>query len=321
MLEQAGASVTSAPLFGDSYLNSYLSGGGKRSGLVIAAYMRRLLTIARGGRFHLIWIEKELFPFLPAGFEALVRRYDAPWVVDIDDAIFHNYDRRPLLAGKLKQLVREPACISAGSPYLYDWARSLGAAQVELIPTVVNPARYPVRCARDDGTVRIGWIGTPANSAYLDSVIGALNEIGRSRAVQLVTIGASRLVDLTVPQVQHAWSDDTEGELLASVDIGVMPLPDSPWERGKCGYKLIQYMAAGKPVIASPVGVNTEIVTQDVGYLASKPAQWRRALLRMIDDPEGRRRMGVAGRVRVETHYSSAVTAPRLVSLFSKLVR
>jgi glycosyltransferase involved in cell wall biosynthesis len=96
-----------------------------------------------------------------------------------------------------------------------------------------------------------------------------------------------------------------------------MPLPDEPWERGKCGYKLIQYMAAGRPIVASPVGVNTQIVTTDVGFLAASPAEWVKHIDRLAADPDLRQTMGMAARRRVEQHYSLQVMAPRICALLS----
>lgn len=319
LLEQAGARVETAPLFGEEYLRAYFSGSGKKPGLVVAAYLRRLARIARGGRYDLIWIEKELFPFLPGLFERLVRRLGTRWVVDYDDAIFHNYDGRRLLADKLRPLIGRSAAITAGNEYLEEYARSRGAQRVVRIPTVVDPSRYPVRATQPGAPVRIGWIGTPANAAYLRPVAEALSAIGRTRAIELVTIGAPPIEGLSVPQVSHLWSEGSEAELLSTIDIGVMPLPDAPWERGKCGYKLIQYMAAGKPVIASPVGVNVEIVTPEVGFLATSPEEWRVRLLSLIDQPVARRQMGSAGRRRVETEFSSEVVGRRLVALFAQI--
>ena len=109
------------------------------------------------------------------------------------------------------------------------------------------------------------------------------------------------------------WDEATETGEIGKFDVGIMPLPDNPWERGKCGFKLIQYMACGKPVVASPVGVNREIVVDGVnGFLASSHDEWVRALERLKSDPELRRTMGANGRRMVEEKYCLQVTAPRL---------
>jgi hypothetical protein len=116
------------------------------------------------------------------------------------------------------------------------------------------------------------------------------------------------------------WSEDSEVAMIQSMDIGIMPLTDSPWARGKCGYKLIQYMACGLPVVASPVGVNADIVEHGVnGFLATTEDEWRQALTTLLRDPDLRRRMGAAGRRKVETDYSLQVWGPRVAAIFHEI--
>jgi glycosyltransferase involved in cell wall biosynthesis len=117
--------------------------------------------------------------------------------------------------------------------------------------------------------------------------------------------------------VEHvAWSLETEAAKLARFDVGVMPLPDKPWERGQCGYKLIQYMGSSLAVVASPVGADREIVVPgETGFLAETDADWVSSLSRLYREPELRHRMGIAGRRRAEEHYSLEATAPKLIDL------
>ncbi|MBB4155133.1 glycosyltransferase involved in cell wall biosynthesis [Sphingomonas jinjuensis] len=322
-LERAGAAVTVDPFFDEAYLAAYYAGGRKPLGRALAGYRRRLTAIW-GRKADLVWVEKELFPFLPGATERMLGA--TPYVVDYDDAVFHGYDRHRLapvrwvLGRKLHPLITGAAAVTAGNAYLADYARRAGARRVELIPTVVDPARYPVTPPPGGTPLRVGWIGTPANARYLAPVIEALGRLHRRHPVVLVTIGAPALPDLPIPQEAHAWREATEGPLLAGIDIGVMPLPDSPFERGKCGYKLIQYMAAGRPVIASPVGVNSVIVDDAVGYLADDADAWEAALTMLAQDPAQRGRMGAAGRAKVEREYSTDVIGPRLVRMFAELM-
>ena len=215
------------------------------------------------------------------------------------------------------------ALVIAGSPVLADHARQAGARAVELVPTVVEAARYPVRQAtplaadpdQRAAPLRLVWMGTPLNTRYLDFLAPVLRELCRDGRVELVLVGGDGRDFGGLPVVHQPWSEAGEGAALAACDIGLMPLPDTPFERGKCGYKLLQYMAAGLPVVASPVGVNVEIVSPDVGFLAEGSAAWRTALRRLIDDPELRRAMGRAGRQRVEQNYSLESWGPRLPAL------
>ena len=321
-LEVAGAVVEVSPFFDEAYLAQFFAGEGKSKAAFARGAARRLRALLRGGA-DLTWVEKEAFPFLPGLAERLVPR---PYVVDYDDAIFHAYDRsgnplvRRMLGRKLDPLLAGAAAVTAGNGYLADYATRHGAGEVVRVPTVVDPARYPVLPAPAGARLRVGWIGTPSNARYLAPVIAALGMIADRVPLTLVTIGAPVLRDLPVPQEVHAWTEDSEARLLAGIDVGVMPLPDDPFERGKCGYKLIQYMAAARPVIASPVGVNAEIVTSDVGLLALTERDWAEAIAALAADPARRVAMGTAGRRRVEDHYSIDAVAPGLIALFARVL-
>jgi glycosyltransferase involved in cell wall biosynthesis len=323
--EQAGARITFLPLLSDAYLRNFYAGKGKNFADIAWSYLRRAMQIV-ALHADAVWIEKELFPFLPAPFERLLSFKDIPWAIDIDDAIFHNYDLsgniavRSLLADKLRPLLSRSALVTAGNEYLAQYARAHGASRVMLVPTVVNPRRYAARPRSGGEPVRVGWIGTATNERYLDAVIHALNELGSQLSLALVTVGAGELNGLTVPQERHEWAEDTEGELVGTFDIGVMPLADTPWERGKCGYKLIQYMAAARPVIASAVGVNPQIVTPEVGRLAATQDDWVKALLELASDADLRTRLGQNARERMEAEYSLDVTGPQILSAFDHLL-
>lgn len=320
-LEAAGFRTRTSPFFSDRYLACYFADGTKDKREALASYRQRLGVLARQ-KADVLWIEKEAFPFLPAFAERLIANGRTPYVVDFDDAVFHTYDRsnsglvRAILGDKLKPLIRNSSAIFAGNDYLANYARDAGARTILSVPTGVEPARYPLRGDAKDGPVRIGWIGTPANARYLAPCVAAMNALADRHRLELVTIGADRVPDVVGPQRNLAWSEESEGELLSQIDIGVMPLTDTPWERGKCGYKLIQYMAAGKPVIASPVGVNATIVTPEVGSLAADHAGWMAALDQLAGDRALRLRMGEAARQRVERHYSVEAIAPTIVNAF-----
>ncbi len=324
LLEAAGARVTSSPFFDDAYLTGFFDGGRQSRTAALRGYARRLAVLSRT-RADLIWVERELFPFLPGPAERLPTLRGLRYVVDMDDAVFHRYDThgsglvRAVLGRKLVPLLRGAAVATMGNPYLVDYARRSGAPRVELIPTVVDPARYPVTALPVGDRLRIGWIGTPANARYLDIVVDALRMLGNDVPVTLVTIGAPTIEGLPVPQEEHPWHENSEGRLLATIDVGVMPLIDDPFERGKCGYKLIQYMAAARAVIASPVGVNSDIVTPETGLLATTADEWAAAIRTLATDRGRTAAMGRAGRERVERHYSRDVTGARLIDLFAQV--
>lgn len=323
-LRQAGYSLTLSPFFDDEYLRNLYAGRPRSTATVAAAFRRRLGALRGARNFDLLWIEKELFPFAPGFVERLARR---PYVVDFDDAIFHNYDQssnpavRALLANKLDALLQRAAAVTAGNRYLADYAAAHGARDILILPTVVDTGVYrphPAGAAPSHDLL-LGWIGSPATRHLLQNIVPVLNEAARQVPLRLVTVGIAPLDDATFPVIAEDWTPERETELLAQIDAGIMPLTDSPFERGKCGYKLIQYMALGKPVIASDVGVNGEIVTPEVGHLARSDAEWIAAIKAVAADRDKSRAMGVAARARAESHYSLNANAPRLIELFDRI--
>lgn len=293
---------------------------------VFRGYWRRLMALRQDPAGSIWWVEKELWPWMPAFVERLFLRH-RPYVLDLDDAIFHNYDLHPsrlirlLLARKIDSLMQGAVLVTAGNEYLASRARSAGARRVEILPTVVDLGRYAPLGSRPAPSrpAVIVWVGSPSTVHYLRLVVNALARLGAERLVEFHVIGAEfSAPGLTVRCIP--WSEENEARAIGECDIGIMPLTDSPWERGKCGYKLLQYMACGLPVVASPVGVNTHIVKSgENGFLALTDDQWVIALRQLVDDPALRSRLGQAGRKRVEREFCLQVTAPRIASWFRSL--
>lgn len=290
---------------------------------VLRGYWRRARLLAGGlGGTDVIWLEKELWPWAPAWLERWLLR-GRPFVLDFDDAIFHTYDRhqnpllRALYGRKIDRLMRAAALVVVGSPYLGERARAAGARRVESLPTVVDHSRYPQASASagladTDRPLRVGWIGSPATAHYVQRLAAPLAALARQRPVVLHLIGADIALS-GVEVLPLPWSEEGETQAIAALDIGVMPLPDTPWEHGKCGYKLIQYMACGLPVVASPVGANPTIVEHGVdGFLADDDGAWLAALTQLAGDPALRHQMGEQGRAKVSARFSLQSAAPRL---------
>jgi glycosyltransferase involved in cell wall biosynthesis len=327
-LEAAGYRLHYAPFFDDEYLVDLYQGRPRRWRRVLASYARRFRTLLFARHYDLLWIEKEAFPFGPGMVERLAGVGGVPIVVDFDDAIFHNYDQsrsplvRALLSSKLRPLLRSASAVTAGNSYLADYASANGASSVMILPTVVDTALYtPSTTSRQAGSspAVIGWIGSPATKPLLEKVIPELNVAAQHNQFILRTIGISQLPDAAFPVETLPWSAKDEISHLQGIDIGIMPLSDTPFERGKCGYKLIQYMAVAKPVIASPVGVNIDIVSPDVGILIDDNCTWSQAINKLINDPALCSNMGATGRRKCVDAYSLSANAPRLTELFDQL--
>jgi glycosyltransferase involved in cell wall biosynthesis len=319
-LRARGHVVTLAPLLGDDYVQQLYSDRVSRA-LVASAYARRIATMLLTNRYDVVWAEKEMLPWLPSWVERLLLRGRTRLVLDYDDAVFHRYDCHPsalvraTLGRKIDRLMRCAHVVVVGNAYLGDRARRAGANRVELLPTAVDTVRYAMAASKErlePAVKTVGWIGSPSTAKHLRMLAPVVREVATS-GVRFVAVGPNPDQVADLPIEVRPWAEDTEVEEISKFDVGVMPLPDHPFERGKCGYKLVQYMACGKPVVASPVGANAEIVRDGIdGVLARDEEEWKRALIALLGDSELRLRMGRAGRERMEQEYSSAVVAPRL---------
>lgn len=321
-LHRHGIEIVTRPLLDDEYVRALAEGRRSSRASIIASYLKRLGTVATAQRYDLIWIHFEAFPYAPAALERLLSITGRPVIVDFDDAIFHMYDRhrsrlvRRLLSNKLHPLLRLASGVTVGNDYLRHYVERFNPA-VTVIPTVVDTDRYvPVKRTDRAGPV-VGWIGSPSTWRYMEEVLPDLLPTIRQAGASFRAVGAGPQAQRWTEIENIPWTEATEITEVQRMDIGVMPLPEEDWARGKCGYKLIQYMACGLPTIASPVGVNSTIVHQgDTGYLASTPDQWKTALQRLLGDNDLRRRMGQAGRTRVVGHYSLASQEQRLLQAF-----
>jgi glycosyltransferase involved in cell wall biosynthesis len=321
-LKQHGVELQVAPLLPNDYVTRLYTGRRNSWISITAAYIQRIKQLTRARDFDLIWLEKESLPWLPIQVERVLAGLKIPYVVDYDDAVFHRYDLhknrwiRLLLGRKIDAVMRNAALVIVGNDYLADRARGAGAERVEYLPSVVDTKRY-IPQKKDKPGFHIGWIGSPITAPYLRLIEEPLNRLCQNPDVSVILVGAGDQVDLPgIRKELHPWNEATETAEIQGFDLGIMPLPDEPFERGKCGYKLIQYMACGLPVIASPIGANRQIVDQGVnGYWASTSEEWFEALSRLREDKQRRHQMGAAGRKKVEQKYSLEAAAPRLLEL------
>lgn len=327
-LAEAGIYVTYAPLLQDDHLRRLVANKRASPFPVARAYGQRFLQLITASHYDALWVHCELFPYLPGFIEILCKLWNKPIIFDYDDAIFHMYDASPrplvrrLLGRKLVPLLRRASACCCGNPYLREYARRYCENTI-VLPTVVDTTTYvPRQSARQFSTpVTIGWIGSPSTWKMVRPHLGLLAELCRTNGAEFRVIGAGDAAgaDRFPGSYFSDWSKETEISDVQTMDIGIMPLNDSPFERGKSGYKLVQYMACGLPVVASPVGVNRGIVANGVnGFLASTEEEWRDALIRLIGDPELRARMGREGRALAESSYSLASQAPRLIEVFRR---
>jgi glycosyltransferase involved in cell wall biosynthesis len=323
-LEQAGIRTTLRAFLPDDYIRA-LYRHKSRFWPVASAYVRAFGIKSEAGRHDLLWIEKELLPWLPYWLE---RRAigKTPYVLDFDDAWSLRYERsgsrliRYLLGRKFSALLQGAALTITGNEYLYEWAKREGAQTILLLPTVIDLEHYEV-APEPEGAFTVCWVGTPLTAKYLQNIAAPLQALAAEAPLRLLIIGAPE-TEIEGVACEHAdWDETTEAADIARCHAGIMPLPDDEWARGKSGYKLIQYMAMGRPAVASPVGANRGIVEDGrSGFLAADNAEWFTALRRLRDDAALRAAMGAAARARVEQDFCLQVTAPVLINALKEAV-
>ena len=325
LLEKEGLKITAAPLVDDDYIANLYSGKSTDWRSLLKSYVRRVGDVLSASQYDLVWIERETMPYFPAIAEWWLDHTGIPYVIDYDDAIFHNYDKhsnplvRAFFGKKIDAVMRRARLVVVGNDYLADRARKAGARWIEYVPTVVDLRSIDLSVEPHNDVFTIGWIGTPLNARYLIPIGAALAEVCRGGNARVVMVGARDFRLDGVPLTSRQWELETEVSEIQSFDVGIMPLPDSPFERGKCGYKLLQYFACARAGVASPVGVNAQIVESGInGFSATTTEEWVRALSTLRENPALRRSMGRAGRQKVEEHYSLERTAPHLASLLRK---
>ena len=281
-------------------------------------------------RYELAFVHRELWPLAGDWPLATLRASQPRWVFDMDDAVFlPNVSEANQRFVKLKShvsvpaITRDAAAVCAGNHWLAAWARAQRPGrpghEVQVIPTVVDTARWAPTNPPADGSVRLLWIGSPTTLRYLEAWAPVLARLGaRHPELELHVIGAR----LTVPGlrcVSHAWSAASEREIARRCHIGLSPLGDGDWERGKCGLKLLLAMALGLPAVASRVGVHMEILTPGTdGELVSGESELEHALGRLISDPERRSAVGRAARATVEQRFSIRAVVPQLAALLRR---
>jgi glycosyltransferase involved in cell wall biosynthesis len=277
----------------------------------------RLLTMA--GKYDAVYIQK--LP-LPLFFQRLLRRANPRIAFDFDDAVFNTSDRTR--KARFDGILARAGLVTVENTYTAEYAARFGG-DVLSITGPIDCERYRPRENPGEraGKVVIGWIGSSSTTPYLAGIASALADISSANPeVELEFIGASVIEELSGACTYKKWSLQTEAGDIRNFDIGLMPLPDDEWTRGKGGYKILQYMAAGIPSVASPVGINSELVRDgETGFLASSPQEWRDRLEKLVKDAGLRRAMGANARRAAEEKYSFEYYTPLLIKRLERLSR
>jgi glycosyltransferase involved in cell wall biosynthesis len=291
-----------------------------------AAKRRRVLRSLAGA--DIVMVHREAFPLGWPLFLERLGRFHGAVVYDYDDALFTPQRRGRGLLEWLENLqtpgrvMKMSDVVLAGNPFLADYARQW-TDQVVLVPTCIDTDRFkPAQSRPSHDLPIVGWIGSHSTAKYLQQIVPAFERAAAEVPFELYVVGSSAPITARgVRVVQFPWSLPREIEDFQRCDVGVYPLWDDEWSRGKSGFKAIQFMACGVPVIATPVGVTRDIIQEGVnGLFASSVDEWSHALIRLLRDAELRRALGAAGRQRIEDRYSVRAQAPRLVEALRSAV-
>jgi len=328
-LEECGFECKSQLLLTDAYVKAIYDpysparAVARLTPQIIAAYARRFVSLVRDARsYDAILLQYEALPYLPMAFERALFRSNPRVAVDYDDAVnVHYADHgnaavRLLLRSKIGEVVRASRGVVVGNHTLRAWAGQINP-HVTLVPTSIDLKRYADQHAvAKPAKPIIGWIGTPHTAKFLYLLQEPLRALRAEQDFTLRVIGVPgfRMTGVDVEAVP--WSPETEVRDLIGCDVGVMPLFDGSFERGKSALKIIQYLAAGVPAVASPVGANCDVIADGYnGFLAASPDDWLRKIRVLISQPETAREFARRGRRLVEQEYSLQSNAPKLASI------
>ena len=329
LLEQRGVEITYSP-FETAELREVLYRPGstaKKIKAVLTGLNRRRVELADVDRFDLIYVFREAALIGPAWFERRIAAAGVPMIFDFDDAVFVPY-RSPSngylsylkFPRKTEKVIRLSRHVMAGNSYLADYARKFNR-NVAVVPTTIDTQVYTGSSREENEIPVIGWSGSFSTVQHLDTIRETLQELAKHHRFRLRVIGTPQYELPGVDTESLPWRAESEVEDLRAIDIGIMPLPDDAWSKGKCGLKALQYMALEIPTVCSPVGVNTEIIQDNFnGLIAGTAGEWIEKLSRLIIDKELRRQLGKAGRETVLKRYSAEVQAPRVFELFESAI-
>jgi len=326
ILAESGVEITYSP-FETAELKGVLHHRGRVLAKIKAVTRemgRRRSELNSIGDFDLVYLFREAALMGPPWFERKIARSGVPVVFDFDDAIFVSY-KSPSngylsylkFPSKTSEICRLSTHIMAGNEFLANYARAFNK-NVSIVPTTIDTDKYlPTEQNTGSGKITIGWSGSFSTIQHLDTVRDVLHELAQTEEFTLRVIGTPEYEIAGVDVEAMQWRAETEVDDLGQIDIGIMPLPDDNWSKGKCGLKALQYMALGKPTVCSPVGVNSTIIQDGVnGCLAGETAEWISEIKQLMHEPELRQKMGRAGRKTVEQEYSAKAVAPGVLDIF-----
>lgn len=307
------------------YLISYNNGLRYSRYKLLVSYAKRFIFLLKFGfQSDILFIHRgELFPMFPITFFTRLFHYlDVKIIVDYDDAVFHSYDENTLL-GKLNQIklnsiIKLSDWVITGSPYLTDYCKRLNKNVIE-IPTSIDLEEYKLENT-ETVSFTIGWIGSKSTSLHLNTILPVLLNFAEKFGVKIKLIGYDKELNLVNNNVQIVdWVEGKDYNLLKDIHVGIMPLINEDFEKGKCGFKLIQYMASAKPFIATPLETNLKIDKNHQNLFAESDEDWFFALEQVYNNYAQYKEIGLNNRLIAEQYYSIQSNAKLYIDVFTKL--
>lgn len=300
--------------------------------LILIKSTIKLAGLAFFGKYDMVFVQREAFMLGTSFFERQFAK-KSKLIFDFDDTIWRHQTGKIKSKNKIFYSLKNPEktisiikaayMVIAGNAYLSGFAKNYNR-NVRIIPTTIDTQAYPFTEKTNVEKVAIGWSGSFSTIIHFEFILGALERLkekyGDKVCFKVIGDETFRHQKLNIRGLP--WRKDSEIQNLSEFDIGIMPLPDDEWTKGKCGLKGLQYMALGIPTIMSPVGVNADIIQDGVnGYLADKEDEWVEKASLLVDSPELRKSIGLKGRKTVEKHYSVEANKARYLEIFDNLIK
>lgn len=328
ILQKHQLSYTIAPFMDEATWNVLYKQSSviKKAMGILKSFLKRWVLLFSATQYRYVFIHREAAPLGPPLVEwMLAKVFRKKIIYDFDDAIWiPNTSEANKLAAqwkafwKVKYICQWAYRITAGNAYLSDFAKQYNE-QVVLLPTCVDIENGHSKLKQHHSNIPvIGWTGSHSTLVYLDDIVPVLKELQQEIAFEIVII-ADKKPDWELPHQRFIpWNEQTEQEDLLQIDIGIMPLKENAWSEGKCGFKLIQYLALGIPAVAAPVGVNNNIIDHGVnGFLCTSKEEWKGCLKQLVTNAAVRKQMGLVGREKIVKEYSIQSQEEKFISLFT----
>lgn len=329
--KKEGIEVIVEPFFDDEYIDKIYKKEGVSFLYLFVRYFTRFLKVLTLTKIDRIYIEYELLSYFPAWLEKWLKFRKIHYVVDYDDAIQHNYDQnksfliRTFLSNKISTVISKAHTVITGSVYLTKFASKYNSSVLE-IPTSVDISKYELHqkdTLKQEETFVIGWIGSPSTSVNVLKMLPAFEAFSSKKKSLLLLVGFDKLLLKNFEHLNvevREWDEIHEVDWIKSFDVGIMPLEDTAFNRGKCGFKLIQYMAAGIPTISSPLPANININRSRKNLFATTTAEWIAAFEEVYENKDYYKKIvGVENKQIVSKYYSTQSNSKKFVDIFKSI--